>query len=86
MGRMWWRVSRKLSVDLVCIRHPLAEVAVHDCWYDSFDGLACLLDDDGRGCCKGVEVGADVLHFVHVAWAKGMVIAIIRVISEMASG
>ena len=64
---MWWRVSRKLSVDLVCIRHPLAEVAVHDCGYDGLDCLACLLDDGSCGCCEGVEVGADVLHFVSVA-------------------
>ena len=79
---MGWRVGREVGVDVMCVSHPLAEVAVHDCWYDGFDCLACLLDDDGCGCCKGVEVGADVLHFVRVAWVEGMVIAIIRVISS----
>ena len=62
-------MGRELSVDLVCVRHPLAEMVVHDRWYGGLDCLACLLDDDSCGCCKCVEIEADVLHFVSVAWA-----------------
>ena len=83
---MWWRVGKELIVDLVCVRHPLAEVAVHDCWYDGLDCLACLLHVGSCGCCEGVEIGADVLHFVSVARAQGMFLAILRVIAEVASG
>ena len=79
-------VGREVGVDVMSISHPLAEMAVDDCRYDGFDGLACLLDDDGCGCCKSVEAGADVLHFVRVAWAKGMIVAVVRVIAEIASG
>ena len=63
---MWWRVGRELSVDVVCVRHPLVEMAVNDCWYGGLNCLAFLLDDGSFGCCEGVEVGADVLHFVGV--------------------
>ena len=60
-------MGRELSVDLVCVRHPLAEMAAHDCWYDGLDCLACLLDDGSCGCCECVEIGADV--FVSIARA-----------------
>ena len=66
---MWWRMGRELSVDLVCVRHPLVEMAVHDRWYGGLDCLACLLDDGSCGCCEGVEIRADVLHFVCVTRA-----------------
>ena len=85
-GGVGWGVGRKVSVDVMGISHSLAEMAVHDCQYVGSDGLACLLDDDGLGCCKSVEVGADVLHFVGVAWAEGMVVAVVGVIVEIASG
>ena len=58
-----------MSVDVVCVGHPLAEMAVHECWYGGLDRLTCLLDDGGCGGCEGVEVGADVLHFVRVTRA-----------------
>ena len=58
-----------MSVAVVCVGHPLAEVTVHDCWYGGLDCLACLLDDGSCGCCECVEIGADVLHFVSVARA-----------------
>ena len=83
---MWWRVGRELSVDVVCVRHPLAEMAVHNCWYGDLDCLACLLDDGSCSCCEGVEIRADVLYFVGVTRAEGMFHAVLRVIAEMASG